>query len=260
MNRALPSASLCAVVLLLAGCGNAAGSAEADALVKAADALEAKVGAPGEKAQMPAADDPDVRAFDAQAGKALTDLGTPAMPAGGFDSYERLCVSAAKITGAYVSAGLGAIGDGGLPLNDPAKVAKMNENGTRYMNQMFVPLLYSAHCTAVHLPGINKELDGKDLSGKAESIAKVRGGAYGQAAGLLQMAAGTDLGADKRKQVLDVLARDAADFGTAFTPEQKQALVQAAQQIGAADAKAKPQTDRFAADLQKAPCGKLCSI
>lgn len=265
MNRALLTVSACGLALLLAGCGKTGagsaggGSDETAALVKAGQALEAKLGAPGEKADMPGVDDPDVKAFNEAAQKALTDLGTPAMPVAGLDSFDKLCGSTAKITAAYVSAGVGAVGEGGLPMNDQAKVAKMTENSNRYMNQLFVPLLYSAHCTAVHLPAINKELEGRDLTGKTEGIAKIRNGAYGQAAGLLQMAGSNDIDAGKKKQVLDLLARDAGNFGTAFTSEQKQALVQGAQQIGAADPQAKAQTDRFATDLQKAQCGKLCS-
>jgi hypothetical protein len=262
MNRAFLTASACGLALLLAGCGNTGGGSGGDetaALVKTGQTLETKLGVPGEKSDMPGVDDPDVKAFNAAAEKGLADLGTSAMPVAGLDSYDKLCGSAAKITAAYVSAGVGAVGPGGLPMNDQAKVAKMTANSIRYMNQLFVPLLYSAHCTAVHLPAVNKELEGRDLTGKGDGVAKIRNGAFGQANGLLQMAASSDLDADKRKRVLDLLARDAGNFGSAFNAEQKQALVQMAQQLGATNPQAKAQTDSFAADLQKAPCGKLCS-
>ncbi|HEX5182339.1 MAG TPA: hypothetical protein VFW19_04200 [Allosphingosinicella sp.] len=259
MNRMLLNASVCGLVLIFAGCG-AAGGEEAASFVKAGQALEAKVGAPGAKSDMPAADDPDVRAFNAAAEKALIDLGTPAMRVDGLGSYDRLCGSVAKITAAYLSAGVGPVGDGGLPMNDQAKVAKMTENANRYMEQLFVPLLYSAHCTAVHLPAIEKDITDRDVHEKADAMAKIRNGAYGQAAGLLQMAGSGDIPADKRKRILDLLARDGANFGIAFGPDQKQALVQGAQQIGAALPDAKAQTDRFATDLRKTPCGKLCAI
>lgn len=259
---------MCASILaagMVAGCSGGSGSnagAAADGtagFLKAADALEKKLGAPGEKAEMPAPTDPDVKAFDTEADKALTALGTPAMPVAGMDSYERLCGPAATITAAYVSAGTGPVGKGGLPTDDAAKVAKMNENASRYMGQMLSPLLYAAHCTAVHMPAIDKELAGRDLSGKAGALDKVRGGAYGQVAGLLQMAASPEIKPDQRARVVDLLARDAGNFAIAFTAAQRRELAatidQAAQ--AAPDLKAKAAAIKDA--IAKAPCGSLCS-
>src|SRR4051812_15716182 len=74
-------AAAAAMVAACSGGGSGAGAADASAkLVQTAEALEKKLGAPGEKTQMPSADDPDVRAFDSEANRALTELGTPAMP------------------------------------------------------------------------------------------------------------------------------------------------------------------------------------
>ena len=254
-----------ALSIAVAACGGA-GSAPANgagdesaALVQAGQALEAKLGAPGEKSQMPAADDAAVKAFDAQAEKGLADLGTPAMPVAGLDSYDRLCGSSAKIVAAYVSAGLGPV-QGGLPMDDKAKSAKMTENANRYLNQMFTPLLFSAHCTAVHLPAIEKALGGQDLSGKAGAIAQVRGGAFGQAHGLLQMAGSGDIDAVRRKKVLDLLVRDAGNFAVVLNQAQRQELAQQAQQIGQAMPDTRAQTDKIASALTGSACGKLCSI
>jgi hypothetical protein len=241
MNHSLAAASVCAAALLVAACsgGGGSGNGDADALVKAGAALEAKLGAPGEKADMPGSDDPDVKAFNGQAEKGLTELGTAAMPVDGLNSYDRLCGSAAKITAAYVSAGIGSVGSGGLPMNDQAKVAKMTQNSQRYMDQLFTPLLYSAHCTAVHLPSIEKAVSDQDVKEKQAALAKVRGGAYSQASGLLQMAASDDIGADRRKKVLDLLARDAGNFATVFSQAQRQEFGQMVQQIGQAQPDAK---------------------
>jgi hypothetical protein len=259
MNRLLAATSS-AVLLALAACSGGAGVGDQSAaLVKAGQALEAKVGAPGQNAQMPGADDPDVKAFNAEAEKGLTALGTASMPVDGLNSYDRLCGSAAKITAAYVSAGLGAMGPGGLPMNDQAKVAKMTENANRYMGQMFVPVLYSAHCTAVHLPSVDKALSSQDTSGKVAAMAQIRNGAYGQATGLLQMAASADIGSDKRKTVLDLLLRDAGNFGLAFNRVQRQQFGQMADQAAQISADAKPQIDKIKAAVDRAPCGKLCS-
>ena len=254
-----------AISIALAACGGSGGSSasgsgdESAALVKAGQALEAKLGAPGEKSEMPGADDADVKAFDVQAEKGLADLGTPSMPVAGLDSYDRLCGSSAKIVAAYVSAGLGPVQDG-LPMDDKAKVAKMTENANRYMHQMFSPLLYSAHCTAMHLPPIEKSLADQDLSSKAGAIAQVRGGAFGQANGLLQMAASGDIDSGRRQKVLDLLVRDAGNFAIVLNQAQRQQLAQAAQQIGQALPDTKAQTDKIASALTAAPCGKLCTI
>ncbi|TFI56464.1 hypothetical protein E2493_20075 [Sphingomonas parva] len=235
------------------------GDDPAAALVTTAQALQKKLGAPGEKAQMPAADDPDVKAFDAEADKALTALGTPAMPVQGLDSYERLCGPAAGITAAYVSAGLGATADGALPTDDAAKVAKMNENATRYMGQMLVPLLYSAHCTAVHLPAVDKELAGQDLSGKEAALAQVRDGAYGQVAGLLQMAAAGDIAPAQRSRVIDLLVRDAGHFGVGFTQAQRRELAAMIDQAAAASPEVKAKADGLKRAIAGAACATLCS-
>lgn len=260
MNRSLLTASACAAALLAVACSGGGGSADADALVKAGKALEAKLGAPGEKADMPGKDDPDVKAFDAAAEKGLSELGTDAMPVDGFDSYGKLCGSAANVTAAYVSAGIGAVGSGGLPMNDQAKVAKMTQNMERYMDQLFTPLLYAAHCTAVHLPSIEKAVSDEDLKGKTEALAKIRSGAYGQASGLLQMAGANDISADRRKRLLDILVRDAGNFATVFNANQRQELGQMAQAVGQSQPDAKAQTDKIKAGIDAAPCGKLCSF
>jgi len=263
MKQILSGGTLIAAAALLSACSAGAGSASgADPtarLVQTAAALEKKLGAPGEKAQMPPADDPDVRAFDTEANRALRELGTPAMPVAGSDSFERLCGPATNITAAYVSAGLGAENKNGLPVQDPAKVAKMNENAARYMTQMMTPLLYVGHCTAVHMPAVDKEFEGSDLSGKAAAVAQVRNGAYGQFTGLLQLAASPDTQPEQRRRVMDVLARDTGSFAVAFSPAQRRDLGAAIDQAAQASAAFKAQADRIKADLAKAPCGKLCS-
>lgn len=262
MNRPFTTVSFCALALVLAGCGGKTGEKAGDgseALAKTGAALEAKVGAPGEKAEMPGADDADVKAFDAEAEKGLAALGTAAMPVDGLNSYDRLCGPAAKIAAAYVSAGVGATG-GGLPTDDKAKVAQMTKNAERYMPQMFTPLLYSAHCTAVHLPSIEKALAGQDLKGKEGAVAQIRDGAFGQANGLLQMAADPSLDAARKKRILDLLARDAGNFATVLNPERRQALGQGADAVAQAWPEGKPQAERIKAGLTGAPCGKLCSL
>ena len=258
-----------AAAAALAACSNAGGNDAGDKdkaggedrsarLVATAQALERKLGAPGEKAQMPAADDAEVRAFDAEAEHALAALGTAAMPVQGLDSYARLCGPAAGITAAYVSAGLGA-GDPTLATDDPARVARMNENAARYMDQMLVPLLYSAHCTAVHMPVIDKELAGQDLSGKAAALGQVRDGAFGQVTGLLEMAAGDGLAADRRGKVIALLARDSGSFGIGFTLAQRRELAAIVDRAAAVSPAVKAEAEAIKRAVAAAPCGTLCS-
>ena len=257
-----------AAAATLAACSNAGdndggdngkGSEDRSArLVATAKALEQKLGAPGEKAQMPAADDAAVRAFDVEAEHALAALGTAAMPVQGLDSYARLCGPAAGITAAYVSAGLGG-GDAALATDDPARVARMNENAARYMDQMLLPLLYSAHCTAVHMPAVDKELAGQDLSGKAAALGQIRDGALGQVAGLLEMAAGDALAADRRGKVIALLAGDAGRFAIGFTLAQRRELAAIVDQAAAASPAVKGEAEAIKRAVAAAPCGTLCS-
>jgi hypothetical protein len=263
MKRVFFGATVVAAAAMVAACsggGSGAGAADPSAkLIQTAAALEKKLGAPGEKAQMPAADDPDVRAFDSEADRALIELGTPAMPVAGSDSFDRLCGPATNITAAYVSAGLGGASANGLPVNDPAKTAKMNENATRYMAQMMTPLLYLGHCTAVHMPVVDKEFEGRDLSGKAAAVAQVRNGAYGQFTGLVQLAASPDIQPEQRKRVMNVLVRDTGSFAVAFSPAQRQELGATIDQAAQASPEFKAQAGRIRADIANAPCRKLCS-
>jgi hypothetical protein len=259
MHRPLLGMSVCTVALLLAGCGEG-GTDSTAALVKAGQALEAKVGAPGAKSEMPGKDDPDVKAFDAEAQKALASLGTETMPVDGLDSYGKLCGSAAKIVGAYASVGVGVNADGSLKVDDPALVETMNKNMARYMDQAFTPLLFSAHCTAVHIPSVDKALDAKPDEKKAAAMNQIRMGAFGQAVGLLQIAGDPSMDSGRRKQALDLAVRDSGNFAIALSKAQRQQLAGAADAVAEADAKAHPQADQIKKAIEAAPCGTLCSL
>lgn len=238
-----------AAILALGGCGTQK-NALADDYGKAADALIAKM---GNGKTIPAADDPAVKAYDEQAAKALTALGTPALPASGFDTFDALCGKGTTIIQGYVNAGLPAGAD------PAARAQAMNANAEKYLGQMFTPLLFSAHCTAAHLPFIEGTMSDGDVKEKAAAIQQVRGGAFGQAAGLLQMAGASDLDAPRKKRIMDLLAGDAANFAIVFTPAQRQQLADGARQVKASlPAETQGQADKVAGDLEKAPCGKLC--
>ncbi len=258
MHRRLLKLSVCAFGLMFAsGCEDAPkGGAEAvqlsDQFTQAADALVAKVGAPGEKAEMPAATDAAVKAFDVQAEKALAALGTPALPVDGFNTFDRFCGKTANIVGAYVGAGQSAASSGD-------QQALMLQNTQRYFDQIFTPLLFSAHCTAVHLPFFEQTIDVKDQS-KAEAFRQVRDGSFQQLNGLLEMSGASDIGPEQRRRALDVLAKDAGNFAIILNPAQRQNILAAAQKVRAAvPEESRAQVDAVSTAVSKAPCGKLCS-
>lgn len=252
MKNRLFGTSACALALLLAGCGG--DSEETAALVKSGAALEAKVGEPGKNSAMPGVDDPDYKAFVAAAEKGMTALGTDSMPADGLDSFQKLCGPAARISVAYLSAGTGAMPEG------EAKAAAMNANAVKYMDQVFTPLLYSAHCTAVLMPAIEKAVEEKPDEKLAAAMKQVQGGAFGQATGLLQMAGDRSLDAPRRKRALDLIVADAGNFAIALNQGQRQQVSQVADAVAQADAGAKAQMEQVKAAVAKAPCGKLCAV
>ena len=242
-----------ATALLLAGCGSkpsAKGSALAADYDKAADALLAKMSDPAAKGQLPGKDDPAVKDYDDAASRAMTALGTDDLPATGFDSFDRICGKGAKIVGTYISGGSGS---------GTADVQTMNANAERYMDQMFTPLLFSAHCTAAHLPFIDKTVSGQDLTKKAAAVAQIRGSAWGRASGLLEMAGDPNFDAARRGRIMDLLAGDAGNFAIAFSPAERQELARTAQSIKPLLPKdSQPDADRVSQAVTSAPCGRLC--
>jgi hypothetical protein len=252
MNRRFAGASVCAFALLLGGCGGE--TEETATLVKSGQALEAKVGEPGKNSAMPGKDDPDFKAFTAAAEKGLTALGTDSMPIDGIDSFEKLCGPAARISVAYLSAGTGGMPEG------QAKIAAMNANAVRYMDQVFTPLLYSAHCTSSHIPAIEKAIDGKPNEKQTAAINQIRGGAFGQAAGLLQIVGDASASADQRKRALDLIARDAGNFALALSRAQRQQVLQVADAVAQAAPDSAAQVKQVKDAVAGAACGKLCSL
>lgn len=248
MKSGLFRSSACALALLLAACGKDPGAAVADStadFTAAADALAARL-----KTGVPAASDPAVKAFDVQSGKALQALGTPALPLRGFDSYDDLCGKTSNIVSAYVSFELDQA-------SEDKKAEIMTRNATRYFDQMFTPILFSAHCSAAHMPFLEKEAG--DDPDSAASLKAVRMGTWGQISGLLQMAGDGSLDPARRRRILDLLAADAANFAVILSPGQRQDLVRTVDGLRAAlpDADKAP-ADKIKASFAAAPCGPLC--
>jgi hypothetical protein len=251
MKSGLFNSSAVTVVALLAACGNPTGGSDNDttaAFTAAADALIAKL-----QAGAPAADDPAVMAFDAETGKALQTLGTPALPLRGFDSFDDLCGKAATIAGAYVNFGVDEA-------PEASTVEVMNRNAAQYLDQMFTPLLFSAHCTAAHLPFVEEQTAGEVASNGA-ALQQVRDGAYQQVGGLLQMAGDPTLDAARRHRIVDLLVTDAPRFAIILSTAQRQELAAAVDAVQAS----LPDADKAAAGevrtaLVGAPCGPLCAM
>src|SRR3954469_25084194 len=247
-------AGAAAAALLVAGCGGSGTNAKSGALAadydKAADALIARMNDPAAKGQLPGKDDPAVKAYDDAASRAMAALGTDDLPATGFDSFDRICGKGAKIIQAYVNGGTDA---------GTADARTMSANVQRYMDQMFTPLLFSAHCTAAHLPFIDKTISDEDLKTKAAAVAQIRGGAWGQASGLLEMAGDPSFEAARRERIMDLLAGDAANFAIVFSAAQRDELSRTAQSIKPLQPRdSQPDADRVSQAVVKAPCGKLC--
>jgi hypothetical protein len=263
MSRRLLATTACAFGLLLSGCGDESGKGDgtsadlAGDFAGTADALIAKLGAPGQKADMPQAADPAVRAFDEQAGKALTALGTPALPVDGFKTFDSLCGKTAAIVGAWIAAGGSAQGASA----DPAAQRKnMEANLERYFDQVFTPLLFAAHCSAAHMPFLEGEVEAGDTS-KAAAVKQIRDGAFGQATGLMQMAGDPKLEMDRRRRIVDMLAADAPNFALALAPAQRRDAAALATELrGTLPEEARPAADRIRAGFETKACGKICSM
>lgn len=255
MKSGLFRSSACAIVLILAACDDTGGSAPADgaadttaAFTAAADALSAKLGAGA-----PAASDPAVKAFEAESAKALQTLGTPALPLRGFDSYEGLCGKTATLVAAYVNIGV-------EKAPEASKAELMNRNAAQYLDQMFTPLLFSAHCSAAHMPFLEKETGG-DVASKSAALQQVRDGAYGQVVGLLQMAGDPSLDPARRRRIVDQLGADAANFAIILSAAQRQEIGTAVDAVKASLPDAdKPATDKVKTAFATAPCGPLCKM
>ena len=256
MHRDVLRVSVCLSILMLSqGCGESAQEVPQPSVqtefLKAADALAAKVGSPGANAEMPAASDPAVQAFEAQAEKALAALGTEALPVSGFESYEQLCGKTANIVGAYAMAGTSGT-------TGPAQAQKMEQNVLRHLDQMFTPLLFSAHCNALHLPFLEGQAAG--MEGKADALKQVRDGIFGQVNGLIQMASDTTLAADRRRKIVDLLAADAPKFSVALSKGQRGQIVAAAEELQKTlPEEARPLVVKMSEAVQGAECGKICS-
>jgi hypothetical protein len=252
MNPAFLRVSSClAVSLLVAGCDGAKEkSADTTAqFTAAADALSAKL----QGGQVPAADDAAVKAFQAEAERGLKVLGTPALPVEGFDSYQAICGKTATIAAAYVNAGVDQ-----APAAE--KAAVMNRNAEQHMDQLFAPLLFSAHCTAAHMPFIQKKA-GDDVSSKAAALQQVRAGAFGQAGGLLGMAGADDLDAAQKRRIVQLLAADAPAFATVLSVAQRQELARGADALSAfVPEDLRADVARIKSGFTAAPCESLCKM
>lgn len=254
MNRLVFRASLASFgLLLVAGCGDSESKVAdtKDQFVAAADALNAKLAAPGGP---PAADDPAVKAFEAESERALTALGTPSLPIRGFESYEDLCGKAVTVVSAWAGLGTGN-------MSEAARAEAMNRNVTQHIDRIFTPLLFSAHCTALHMPFLEENTTVADLGSKKDAIGQVRSGAFQQVNGLLEMAGASDLEEARKTQIVEMLAADAPKFAIVLNTAQRKAVGDAAQGIKPAlPEPSRARADAIAKGFAQAPCGNLCSF
>ncbi|HEX6376382.1 MAG TPA: hypothetical protein VFZ91_11755 [Allosphingosinicella sp.] len=244
------SSAYAVLLLVVAACDSGGSGTSADTtpgFTAAADALAAKL-----KSGAPAASDPAVKAFETESGKALQTLGTPALPLRGFESYDDLCGKTAAIVGAYVNLELDQA-------RGASKAEIMTRNATQYLDQMFTPLLFLAHCSAAHMPFLEKTA-GDDVASQA-SLKSVRIGTWGQVDGLLQMAGDPSLGQERRRRIVDLVAADAANFAIILSPGQRRDLAGTVDAVRATLPESdKAQADKIKANLAGARCGPLCKM
>jgi hypothetical protein len=132
----------------------------------------------------------------------------------------------------------------------------------RYFDQMFTPLLFSAHCYAAHMPFFNETVADQKIEGQvAAGLQQMRSGAFQQVGGLVQIAGAGDLDEARRRQALDLLARDAANFAVILNPAQRQQIAAMAEGLGSRfPPDARPLADKVVVGVRQAECGKLCSM
>jgi hypothetical protein len=113
-----------------------------------------------------------------------------------------------------------------------AQEQRMAANVEQYIGQLFTPLLFSAHCTARHLPFLEGQVDPSNTT-KMQAVRQVRDGVAQQVMGLMQMAADATLDAPRRQRIMELLAKDAGEFAVGLTAPQRQQIVAAAQELEA---------------------------
>lgn len=255
MGRSIFRVSLGAAALAMtAACGDDKPAASADttpAFTAAADAVTARLSRPG---AAPDASDPTVSAFEDLSTRGLTALGTAALPIDGFTSYEALCGKTASVVGAWA-----ALGSAEVP--EAEKAALMERNVTVHLDRIFTPLLFSAHCSAEHLPFIEKSVSADDLRDNKAAVEQVRGGAYQQVSGLLEMAGSADLDPARKVRIADMLAADAAKFAIALDAGQRKSLADMSEAVRPAlPEPSRAKVDAIKSGFVQAPCGKLCAF
>jgi hypothetical protein len=255
MIRLIFRASLGASALaMIAACGDDKPAAPADttaAFTAAADAVTARLNGPG---AAPATSEPAVKAFEDASMRGMTALGTPALPIDGFKSFDSLCGKAGAVVGAWA-----ALGSAGVPESE--KPALMERNVTQYLDQIFTPLLFSAHCAAEHLPFIETTVSEADLGDKKAAIEQVRGGVYQQVSGLLEMAGSADLDPARKMRIADLLAADAAKFAIVLDAGQRKAVADMSEVVRPAlPEPSRDKVDAIKSGFVQAPCGKLCAF
>jgi hypothetical protein len=121
-------------------------------------------------------------------------------------------------------------------------------------------LLFSAHCSAAHMPFIAEQTS-DDVAGKVAALQQVRNGAYGQVSGLLQMAGDPTFEADRRHRAIAQLGADAPSFAIILSAAQRQELAGMAATIKETLPDAdKAGADKIATALTTAPCEALCRM
>jgi hypothetical protein len=134
----------------------------------------------------------------------------------------------------------------------------MEANIDAYMDQMFTPLLFAAHCNAAHMPYLDGEAESAAPDKKA-AIGQVRQGMFGQILGMVQMASDPTFPLERRKRILDMIEKDAPNFALGLGPAERTQVIGALGQLRASlPADLQPKADTIGKAIQEAKCGAIC--
>lgn len=265
-----------AVACLLSGISSAAAAQEtsAAAFVRAAMALDQRLG-PIETGPLVAATDSAANASDiATIERAMAAFATPAFPVDGFTTFERVCEPLNRLSVRHAL-------DGASALRRPAGAAPPNaqetaaitaqlqalrqQNAVRHQDAMIILSTSSTRCTVAHFPVLAQFLAGLPSA----ELTPVRiGGVTQMRLGIAQtlFGAATALRQDgtsaaNRGRLLALINDLATPFSRALTPELRREFQTALQGLPATtDAQTLAATAALSAALRDEGCAELCLV
>jgi len=234
---------------------------------RAADALLAEIGEPGQRVSMPEADDPVTQRFLVQARGLTESLGTSAQPAASLEEFDSICGKGTKVLITYGLAGLSTQVNKDTNQSEVAAIAQrvMGENFKKYFTVFFPTMLFNQHCTSAYMPAAERlftELPtGQFTPARAEGLRKVRRGVLEAIQGALTIASDPGITAKGRGIILTQLETDWDGLVLALPAAERTNLAAGIAKLSAtfpADERAR--VAKLALRVSDVKCSALCSI